>query len=631
MPQSSSSTKYRHIGLDFNPFPLMPTPITAKFASGEDRKEKVRTITSQIARVKAGDSITMGIIGDYGLGKSHILRHIEYKLSEEPEMNPGENLVIYIHRPYDPREKCDLCYLCSLICECLDNALKEDFLAYLIRKLYSRVAIKVLETNEWKKLVRTGFGDSLVGFVRRQRSENHRKDLVSSLKDDFRSIYEKEEEVDFGKLRTAVIEELGGHFETRDADRPDYIDSFFLEQMADMFFEDMRQGAWERISTRFKTTNKEARKFLKTIVNISHYAGYRIFAILLDEIDQIPQPDLHMLLGELTLFLEESGEKAPPPHLFFILSYTPKLESLSSFYERRLALKIGLERISKEDTRDTIVDYLNQARRPSESLAPFDNDSVASIWHSCRGGEVGDILKCCFWIVEWMATGSKLQEAVSRVLENTDALSPPPALEVTMDLVRPTPLDRERVLELYDSIEVNAERSKKLEDAVRALCISSRHCPLNSMVISSVASTRRMLNTNGGRKRSRAVDVYLTLHRGRAPEERLAIEVKAHKRDSRNNVRLAELEGPFELLDRGSIDRLIILSVTDFDIEVLHKIRQYGNKALKCQLDDDQLAQLLYCTDKYYFGRDLRMEEARQVAGGIGLLELLERTNQHGW
>ena len=99
MPRSSSSnTKYKDIGLDFNPFPLMPTPRRVKFVSGEDRKGKVRTIINQIMRVKNGDSITMGIIGDYGLGKSHLLKHIEYKLSRAPEMNPDENIVVYIHR-----------------------------------------------------------------------------------------------------------------------------------------------------------------------------------------------------------------------------------------------------------------------------------------------------------------------------------------------------------------------------------------------------------------------------------------------------------------------------------------------------------------------------------------------------
>lgn len=625
MQQSSNSnTKYKDIGLDFNPFPLMPTPIRVKFVSGGDRKEKVRTIINQIMRVKKGDSVILGLIGDYGLGKSHILKHMEYKLSREPEMIPDENIVVYIHRPYDPREKCDLCYLSSLIFEYLDLTLKEDFFTYMMQKLYSKVAIKVIEEKEWKRFVRIHLRDKIFGFMK-ERIEWYRKTIISRLKNDFRNIYEMEEEINLYKLQKAVVEELKDHFETKNADRPNYVDIFFLEKIADMFFEDRREGAWEKISAQFTKSNKEARKFIKTVINISNYVGYRIFAVLLDEIDQIPEDDLKMFLGELTVFLEESGEKAPPPHLLFILSYTPKPELLSPFYERRLGLRIGLEKISKEDTREMILDYLNEARSPSKLLAPLDNESIVTIWQSCRGGEVGDILKCCFWTVEWIAEGLELREALSKVLQNIESLpgSPPP--EATSELIKPSHLDRERVLALYDSKEGNAERSKELEDAVRTLCVALKNYPLNSVIITSVADRRRRLDTKGGKRKSREIDVYLTRKREKEPEEKIAIEVKAYKRKEKMNyVKLNDLEGPFELLEKRVIDKLIILTVTDLDIEVLNKMREFRDRAAKCQIDEDQLAQLLYSTDKNFFGRELKKEEAKQVARATGLLELFK-------
>ncbi|MDY6833174.1 MAG: hypothetical protein SVY53_00005 [Chloroflexota bacterium] len=621
-PLVKSSAAYESMGLKFNPFPLMPTPVMARFVSGADRKEKIQIITRQIMRVKSGDSITMGIMGDYGLGKSHLLRHIEYKLSEEPEMRPNENLALYIKRPYDPRRKCDLCYLCALICERLDSVVNEDFLPYIAQKLYAQVAIGLLEARQLKKLARDGFGDRVVGLVRRYGSDQHCKELIDYIKDDYRALYDREGEIDFARLREAVIEDVSKHLEMKDTDASNYVDGFFLRETLDMFFENRRQRAWRRISSQFSTTNEEARKFLKTIINLSRYVGYRTFVILLDEIDQIPEQELHTLLGELTLFLEESGDKGPPPHLLFILSYTPKLGLLTSFYERRLALQMGLERMSREDTIEMVTDYLNRARPASQSLEPFDEESIESIWHARRGGDVGDMLKSCFWVVECLAEGMDLKQAMDMALKNTDMPSPTNAVMASVGLLRPMELDREKLLALYDSMDIASERSKIVEDASRILCRLLTNHPVESSVITSVASTRQRMDTNGGKRKSREVDVFLTLERDGGSEMRLALEIKAHRRNAQEYVSVPELEGPLELLERGIIDRLIIITVTDLDIRASNRIREFNGAVAVCRLEADNLSQLLYCTDKYYYGRKLRSEEALQVAQDIGLLPL---------
>ncbi|MDY6835641.1 MAG: hypothetical protein SVY53_12655 [Chloroflexota bacterium] len=620
---SNNVSRYNKIGLDTNPFPLMPTPATARFISGKEQKSKFQAIVRSIERVKAGNTMAMGIIGDYGLGKSHMLKHMEYRLNEDPEMKPHENLVVYIHRPYDPREQSDLCYLCALICEGLDSALGEEPLPYLMQKLYSKMLVQSLESEKASELLQKGNREGLLGFASRGKNERRKNDLIISLLNDFRCINELEEEVDFIRLRTRVRDDIWVHFETRDANRPNYVDALYLEDMVDMFFEDRRQEAWGKISDRFRSSNNEARKFLKTLVNVSCYAGYQIVAILLDEIDQIPQQALHMLLGELTLFLEESGVKGPPPHMLFILSYTPKLELITSFYKRRIAVTVGLERMSKRDTKEMIVDYLNQARHFNLALSPFDDESLERIWFGCNGGDVGDVLKSCYWVVEGLADGIRLENAVSNVLKNEDVLCLQPSVSDTVELVRPTALISERVLEAYNSIETNAARSKKLEDSVRSLCFGLKGSPIGSTVIYDVAGTKRMLSTNGGKKRSRGIDVYLARHSAKG-DEKLAIEVKIHGTDVKGYVTSSDLEGPFELVERKVIDRLIVFTITGLAADVLKRMKRFGNRVVSWQPDEDQLAQLLYSTNPYSFGRGLNSEEAMQVASDIGLLELLE-------
>ena len=620
---SSNVSKYAKIGLDLNPFPLMPTPITARFISGQEQRNKFQAIIRTIERVKAGNTLAMGIIGDYGLGKSHLLKHTEYRLSEDPEMKPHENLVVYVHRPYDPREQSDLCYLCSLICESLDNALGEDPFPYLMQKLYSHILVQSLEATKNSDLLQRGSRDGLFSFTNRGKNERRKKNLISSLRNDFRDINEWEEEVDFLRLRAKVIDDIRAHFETRDINRPNYVDAFYLEEIVDMFFEERRQESWGKISNQFRSTNAEARKFLRTVVNILCYAGYQIVTVLIDEIDQIPQQSLHMLLGELTLFLEESGAKAPPPHMLFILSYTPKLESLTSFYKRRLAMTIGLERMSKEDNREMVVDYLNQARVYSRSVSPFDDASIERIWFGCNGGDVGDVLKSCFWVVEGLAEGIALEDAVNSVLQNGDVLSSLPTIRSTEELIRPTPALCERELRSYNGIETHAVRSKKLEDSVRNLCVLLSDFSVGSGIVYNVANTKRMLSTNGGKKKAREVDVYLT-RQGVKGELRMAIKVKVNKVDDPSPVRLSDLEGPFELVERRIIDKLIVLTTTDLDTGVMKKMETLGDRAVRWKPDEDQLAQLLYCTNPYSFGRGLNSEEAVQVVSNIGLLELLK-------
>ena len=624
-----SDDRYKAIGLDFNPFPLMPTPSKVKFVSGKDRKEKVRAILEQVERVKNGNSITMGIIGDYGLGKSHLLKHIEYKLSRDPETNPDENIVSYIHRPYDPREKCDLCYLCSSIIDYLNLSRKEDFLTSLAQRAFSKVAIKIIEKKQWNKLTKIRLKDK-ISYFSKKRTERYQKTVLPYLKNDFGSIYDMEEEIDFYKLKKAVIDEITEQFETKNSDRSDYIDTFFFEKITEMFFEDESDEAWNGIKEQFSRSNNEARKFIKTVINTAKYVDYRIFAILLDEIDQIPENELKMLLGELTIFIEESGEKAPPPNLLFVLSYTPKPELLSPFYERRLSSRIGLERISKEDTKEMIVDYLNEARGPCRSLTPFDEESIVSIWEKSRGGQIGDILKSCFWMIEEMADKRlRAIDALAEISKNMESdsglvyLPPPKAITIP---IKPSQLDRKRVLSLYDSKKRNAERSKLLEDAVRTLCKTQKNYSFDSFTITGVADKKRRLETKGGKKKSREVDIYLTGQKGKGPEEIIDIEIKAYDRYDRNNrnsVKLNELEGSFELLERKQIDKLIIFTVTDLNSEVQNKMREFENRVAGCQIDEDQLAQLIYSTDNNFFGRELKQEEAKQVALDIGLIEYL--------
>lgn len=624
----SLSNKYGDIGLSFNPFPLMPTPIRVKFVSGKDRKDKLKTIFEQITRVKKGMPVCVGIIGDYGEGKSHIMKHIEYRLSRDPETNPDENIAVYIHRPYDPREKCDLCYLCSLIIEYLNLSQREDFLSHLVQKLYATVAIQMLKAKEWKKITKINLGSRILGYIYPKPLENFRIALVSGLENDFRSIVNMEEEIDFYKLRHMVIERLKINFETRNPDRSNYIDMFFLEKLTELFFEDHRDETLKGISDQFNRNNKEARKFLKTVLNLAGYVGYRIFALLVDELDQIPEEDMKMLLGEITVFLEETGEKAPPPNLMVILSYTPKPSLLSPFYMRRMGLKIGLGTVSKEDTREMILDYLNEARTPSKVLAPFDNQRVIDIWQASQG-RIGDILECCFWIIEEVTdrrlesvTEDVLREVLTRYqAKDLPALAP---LDAVLIPLEPSKLDCERVLNFFESKQGAAERSKILENATRILCMALKNHPLDSTFITSVADRRRRLKIEGGRKKSREVDVYLTRQRINEPEKIIAIEVKAYKiRKKRCYVKLEDLEAPFELLERKMVDKVIILTTADLDPDVINKMKGFKNKAVRCQLDDGQLAQLIYSTDTNFFGKELTFDEAKQVAEKIGLLEHL--------
>ena len=282
-----------------------------------------------------------------------------------------------------------------------------------------------------------------------------------------------------------------------------------------------------------------------------------------------------------------------------------------------------------------IKDYLNEAinfsgsvklKEPVRSLDPFDDESVADIWEQSRGGQIGEILKSCFWKIEELVNNQPKQFGPPGEGLKEEVLEPQmgqiPVEEDSIP-IKPSKLDRERVLALYDSKKRNSDRSKLLEDAVRTLCKAQKNHTLNSVTIRDVSDSRRRLDTKGGKKKTREVDIYLTRQKGKGPQEIVDIEIKAFNRKKESCVKLNDLEGSFELLERKIIDKLIILTVTDLDNEVLNKMKRFGGKAAICQINESQLAQLIYSTDKSFFGRDLKKEEAIGVAEDIGLIEYL--------
>ena len=627
--------RYKQLGLRFNPFPIMPTPVKVKFVSGKERKEKLNTILEQIQRVKQGKSVYLGIVGDWGDGKSHMLKHIEYRLKKDPIKKPDENIAIYILRPYDPREKCDLCYLCSLIIKSLNIMEHEDFISFLIEKIFSKTSIGILKSNKWKEIVKFSKTDKILGYFSKKFQDNYRNSLISDLEDDWRNIREMELELDLRKVYQEIIKKVENYFELWNPNKPEYIDKEFLEDFFDLFFEeiqleDLETTILESIQNRIMQNNEEARKFLKTLINLAKYADYKIFAILIDEIDQVPSDARDTLLGELTVFLEESGEEkektGPPGNLMIALAYTSRVP-LSGFYERRI-LRIPLERISRMDARETILDYLNDARiTKTNELIPLNTEAVIDLWQSC-GGIIGDILKCCFWVIEEL-NDQDLTDVNSEIINGVlnkylaKTLSGIPPEDALITSLVPDSLEKEAVIRFFKSHKIGTARSKLIEIAVRKLCKALEKYTLNDATITHVhMKGRRRLRTEGGKKKFREVDVYLKRQKGSEPEEIVNIEVKAYEKN--RYVKMKELEGSFELLELGIVGKLIIVSLSEVETDVTNKMKIFDDKARKCKIDENQLAQLLYSTDKSRFGKDLTAKEAKIVAESLGLLEFLK-------
>ncbi|WP_417369846.1 hypothetical protein [Flavobacterium beibuense] len=368
--EQKPETKYKKFGLKYNPFPKSGT---ANINESSETTEYLIPIDEEVLKGivnYVGDSLYSSdnsddhkligtITGDYGTGKTQLLLFAKSLILNEPK----KAYVIYINNPGTK--------LSQLIGSIIENIGQEQFKKYL----WNQIIETIKSSNEYKNkllsyLSHTGLFANKDPFAP-ENEANHRLFLEAFLGqiNDRKKIKELNE-----TLRDIIIEILIKKNED---------DSVIAKYFYDLISEDFGiSKSWEALITGDGNyLDNKVVKLLNAIITIVKEQGFERFYLLVDEFEDITSGRLTkkeqdnythnlrtlidnerrwcLLIAMTSTALDDIATLSPP------------------LFDRLTDRKINIKRLSNEQARELISNYLNLASINSvEGLGPFEETGI---------------------------------------------------------------------------------------------------------------------------------------------------------------------------------------------------------------------------------------------------------------
>jgi len=334
-----------------------------------DRKDTLSTLRKAFSIAFASsEPMLIQVLGDYGAGKSHTLRHIEHKVLEG-EWEKTKGFPIYMESPGTDLLDFFNRFLSATKMETLQSALREMLARIMLSK----------PKNLQKDMLEGKISADEV--VRRMAPTSLREDLTKELVEIFK----------------------GTGFSLRDTALSDYWEhlAIALSMLPQGGDEQFAAAKWLTFGKLYKY-DKELLKIeeypssagyiaantVAIIRLISHAANYRKVVLLIDELETVTESrDLAQCIRQLI----DSGL----PELVIVLGSST--EASEVFGEgaliRRIHMTLKLSELSPSDAKQFVSDYLARSPRgkAKDSLTPFDDASV-SVFNAAAKGKVSSLL-----------------------------------------------------------------------------------------------------------------------------------------------------------------------------------------------------------------------------------------------
>lgn len=375
---------YASVFLEKNPFPSIGIPEDNPPLT-VDRDTIVLHFQDVIAHLyQDGSSTVTVIVGDYGSGKSHLLKVFKHSVNSQLLQLDAPTLAIYVKSP--GRNFLDLLYTAvddigkSVLSDYSDKVLS-DFIKQSSKK--SRYIFDTKMEEQFSKndirvgsLLRSSRFLELFSDIRKERFSNIKhRDLISA----FLSL-----------------------------SHPDY------SSIAWQWFQGRSLNKEEKNSIGVDESldnSKEAYGLSQSFIELLHLVGITSIIILVDELEKtflIPSLARSQFQDDLRHLIDDNPKNMA---LFFAIAI-PQWEQLSgepTALQRRLAgNNYILDKFDKERVRRLIEAYLeidrtkefnekiakNRFPHCSPSLSPFDDESVEAIL-SVTNGKVSDLIGLC--------------------------------------------------------------------------------------------------------------------------------------------------------------------------------------------------------------------------------------------
>ena len=371
--------RYDKFLLSFNPFPKSGT------ANTNESSELTKVLTPIDVEVEKEienyvyDSLYSGneedhklvctITGDYGTGKTQLLLYAKYLI----QFLPRKAYVIYINNPENKLSK--------LIGSIIEQIGQEQFKKYLWDFILTEIKS---DKNEYREMLenfvsvsgnKTVFSASEIkkGLFSPDNEVSHKALLDSFLE----KLFTKEERKEFNLLLRGIIIKIL----LRSFGGDEVITNYFY----DLISEDVGiSKTWDVITSGGANLDNKVVKLLNAIITIIQAQGFERFYILVDEFEDITsgrltKKEIDNYSHSLRTLIDKERRWC-----LLIAMTTGALRQLTTIspplVDRLKDREIHIKRLTKEQAKQIIINYLNLAREEGNdkkgTLFPFTEEAI---------------------------------------------------------------------------------------------------------------------------------------------------------------------------------------------------------------------------------------------------------------
>jgi hypothetical protein len=407
---------YAKLKLQFNPFPL--TGIAREDVVFPPLSKNLSTLVLEYLKstYKQQEFRGLAIVGDYGMGKSHLLKFLNLKinliLGSQDKQLPS--MAVYIENPGTRPG--------HLIESVLEHVGRDKFAKYLSHVVLAEIR------DSYKKNGKS-FAESLLSPMMRYL---HNEKEVSNIfsEPNLSNLKRFVETAEKAGADRSKLEEF-----SRKVIALKVVDNCEAsKQLTNLLFGDEMtvHQSWDAITQDVQTkksSEASLNEFLKGVITILRAQGFGHLYVLLDEFEDIitsgklSKPKAAEYLGVVKLFVNENI-----PEISMIIGVSPAGWEQTKAISPALASRFQdavLPQLTEQEAKELVTRYLSLARgmefrEYSEGTVPFET-AVFRRLLELSGGNYRSFLVICQRLVEYAAATTDVVEINSVVIKRFEA------------------------------------------------------------------------------------------------------------------------------------------------------------------------------------------------------------------
>lgn len=365
---------YSLLKLKFNPFPPAGLP-KFLFLPPLDREAKdkiIHFIRSTYFASKSQEYAGLTIIGEYGMGKTHLMKHIQVLIDN----------ITNVEERKDFRFSAITCFIDK----------PEDAPQLVVHRIVEQIGLDNIRKYIGKILI-DKFSENKKEFYDKFKS---RQTLFLSPKKEWDKLFEEPAVSNFLKF-LSMFKKLGGDLKLfQEAARniiKEYIvaDSILADRYLDLIFEEKKADlSWDILAGYVTTRNIQRKEviFLNSVVEILRNAGFHQLYVFVDEFEDISKlkaAKLSNYLTTLTTLINRERRWA------LVVSLTKEAlakikEESAPLHDRLTSYSIKLQPLNETKAKNLLINYLNIVReREQKVITPFNEAAIKEMLKIAKG------------------------------------------------------------------------------------------------------------------------------------------------------------------------------------------------------------------------------------------------------